>query len=82
MFPATTSPVCRPIPARISGRPRARKPSFISARRARISSAALIAFSGSPARGTGAPKTAMIASPMNLSTTPSCDITLSTMPLK
>ena len=70
MLPATTWPEWSPMPVRTSGKPRFLKFSLILSRRERISSAALTALSGSFGSGTGAPNTAMIASPMNLSTTP------------
>ena len=68
--PRPPAPVCTPTPMRISGSPRASKPRSASAG-ARASRAPLYGVSGSSGLGTGAPNTAMMASPMNLSTTPS-----------
>ena len=74
-LPATTVPVF--TPTRMPKRRSAGRPRFICSTRASIPKAQRIARAAPSAMGTGAPKTAMIASPTNLSKVPCCSKTAS-----
>src|SRR3569623_1700603 len=82
MLPATTSPVCMPMPNRSAGKPRALNSSLSFASASRIRTAARTARTASSGRVTGAPHTAMMLSPMYLSTTPPSSMMISTITVK
>ncbi|MNT48749.1 hypothetical protein D3C72_1855460 [compost metagenome] len=70
MFPTTHSPVCRPMPIAMGGSPCWSRSSLKADRAERIASAAFTARSAWSATSTGAPKNAMMPSPMYLSRVP------------
>ena len=82
MLPANTSPKLIPMPMPSSGRPSLFHLAFIFSSSASWSTAQLIARSASSSCAIGAPHSAMIASPMNLSSVPECSNTISTISVK
>ena len=82
MLPANTSPKLMPMPMLMAGLPVVFQCSFSSTRARCISIAAAIALSASSSVESGAPHSAMIASPMNLSSVPPLRNTISTISVK
>ncbi len=82
MFPATTFPVLMPTPIRISSAPRAMRRRLSWCRPVSILLPTVTALLASSLLCSTEPNTAMIMSPMYLSSTPSWANTISTMSVK
>ena len=82
MLPANTSPKLMPMPIASGWRPDSFHFAFIFSSVSIWSSAHCIARSASSAWAIGAPHSAMMASPMNLSSVPECSNTISTISVK